>query len=141
MLAVIGHLHIVSTLIAVACALIIGKWVDFKGVLHKVAMPMMIFGTIVVTIGVWLVVPYQFYAHYIIYGGSTFVLLAGLLLLIYNWNNLIKERIAEQGIENATFGEKFKALLHDPLKVWRYLADVVHEFHHLLLWASSLRSN
>ena len=124
MLAVIGHLHIMLTLIAVACALIIGKWVDFKGLLHKVAMPMMIFGTIVVTIGVWLVVPYEFYAHYIIYGGSTFILLAGLLLLIYNWNNLIKERIAEQGIEKATFGQKLKALFHDPLKfgaTWQML--------------------
>ena len=124
MLSVIGHLHIMLTLIAVACALIIGKWVDFKGILHKIAMPMMIFGTIVCTLGVWLVVPYEFIAHYIIYGGSTFILLAGLFLLIYTWDRLIKDRIAEQGIAKANFGQKFKALFHDPLKfgaTWQML--------------------
>jgi hypothetical protein len=123
-LAIIGHLHIMLTLIAVACALIIGKWVDFKGVLHKIAMPLMIVGTIIITLGVWLVVPYQFIAHYIIYGGSTLILLAGLFLLIYNWDRLIKDRIAELGIEKASFGQKFKALLHDPLKfgaTWQML--------------------
>lgn len=124
MLSVIGHLHIMLTLIAVACALIIGKWVDFKGILHKFAMPMMIFGTIIITLGVWLVVPYEFIAHYIIYGGSTLILLAGLFLLIYNWDRLIKDRIAEQGIEKARFGQKITALLHDPLKfgaTWQML--------------------
>lgn len=124
MLAVIGHLHIMLTLIAVACALIVGKWVDFKGWLHKVAMPMMIVGTIIITLGVWLVVPYEFIAHYIIYGGSTLILLAGLLLLIYNWNKLIKDRIAQLGIQKANFGQKLKALFHDPLKfgaTWQML--------------------
>jgi hypothetical protein len=124
MLSVIGHLHIMLTLIAVACALIIGKWVDFKGVLHKFAMPMMIFGTIIITAGVWLVVPYEFIAHYIIYGGSTLILLAGLFLLIYNWDKLIKDRIAELGYQKPTFGQKFKALFHDPLKfgaTWQML--------------------
>jgi hypothetical protein len=124
MLAVIGHLHIMLTLIAVACALIVGRWVDFKGILHKLAMPMMIVGTIIITLGVWLVVPYEFIAHYIIYGGSTLILLAGLLLLIYNWDHLIKDRVAELGIEKAGFGVKIKALLHDPLKfgaTWQML--------------------
>jgi hypothetical protein len=124
MLSVIGHLHIMLTLIAVAAALIIGRWLDFKGILHKISMPLMIGGTIVITIGVWLVVPFEFIAHYIIYGGSTFILLAGLFLLIYNWNKLIKDRIAEQGIEKASVWQKVKALLHDPLKfgaTWQML--------------------
>ncbi len=56
-LAVIGHLHIMLTLIAVALTLIIGRWFDFKGRLHKIAMPLMISGTIVLTLGVWSVVP------------------------------------------------------------------------------------
>ena len=124
MLSVIGHLHIMLTLIAVACALIVGKWVDFKGILHKIAMPMMIVGTIIITLGVWLVVPYEFIAHYIIYGGSTLILLAGLFLLIYNWNKLIKDGIKQQGIEKPNFGHKIKALLDDPLKfgaTWQML--------------------
>jgi hypothetical protein len=124
MLSVIGHLHIMLTLIAVAAALIIGRWVDFKGILHKISMPLMIIGTIIITLGVWMVVPFEFIAHYIIYGGSTLILLAGLFLLIYNWDNLIKDRIAEQGIPKANIWQKLKALLHDPLRfgaTWQML--------------------
>jgi hypothetical protein len=40
-------------LVVVATALIIGKWVDFKGALHKISVPLMIFGIIVITFGVW----------------------------------------------------------------------------------------
>jgi len=115
-LAVIGHLHIMLTLIAVAIALLVGRWVDFKGRLHKLAMPLMIVGTIVVTLGVWSVVPYESIAHKIIYGGSTLILLAALFLVIYTWNKLIKERLAAQNITKANFGQKIKALVHDPLK-------------------------
>jgi hypothetical protein len=115
-LSIIGHLHIMLTLIAVALALIIGRWFDFRGIFHKIAMPLMISGTIVITLGVWLVVPYEAIAHWIIYGGSVLVMLSALMLVIFGWNKLIRERIKEQGIEKANFGQKIKALLHDPLK-------------------------
>jgi hypothetical protein len=115
-LAVIGHLHIMLTLIAVAAALIVGHWVDFKGRWHQLSMPLMIIGTIVVTLGVWSVVPYESIAHKIIYGGSTLILLAALFLVIYTWDKLIKDRLAEQGITKATFWQKIRALVHDPLK-------------------------
>jgi hypothetical protein len=115
-LAVIGHLHIMLTLIAVAIALLVGRWVDFKGRLHKLAMPLMIAGTVVVTLGVWSVVPYESIAHKIIYGGSTLILLAALFLVIFTWNKLISERLAEQNITRANFGQKIRALVHDPLK-------------------------
>ena len=115
-LAIIGHLHIMLTLIAVAAALLVGRWVDFKGRWHRLAMPMMILGTIVVTLGVWSVVPYESIAHKIIYGGSTLILLAALFLVIYNWDKLIKDRLTELGITRASFGQKIRALVHDPLK-------------------------
>ena len=38
-LAVIGHLHIMLTLIAVALLLLLGRWLDYKGPLHKWSMP------------------------------------------------------------------------------------------------------
>ncbi len=123
-LAVIGHLHIMLTQIAIACALIVGKWVNFRGLLHKISMPLMIIGTIIITFGVWMVVPFQFIAHMIIYVGSTLILVVGLLLLIFNWNQLIKDRIKEQGIVKANIFQKFKALFHDPLKfgaTWQML--------------------
>ena len=55
-LAVIGHLHIMLTLIAVALTLIVGRWFDFKGKLHRWAMPLMIVGTLIITggrVGSW----------------------------------------------------------------------------------------
>jgi hypothetical protein len=115
-LAVIGHLHIMLTLIGVAITLVIGRWLDFKGIWHKLAMPSMIVGTIIITLGVWAVVPFEAIAHLIIYVGSVFVLLGGLFLVIYGWGKIIRDRLAEQGIEKATFGQKIKALFHDPLK-------------------------
>ncbi len=113
--AIIGHLHIMLTLIAIALALLIGKWYDFKGILHKIAMPLMILGTIVISLGAWSVVLVE-WAHTIIYGGSVMVLLAALFLVIYGWDKLIRDRISEQGIKKASVGQKIKALVHDPVK-------------------------
>ncbi len=111
--AIIGHLHIMLTLIGVAIALLVGQWLDFKGRWHKIAMPFMIFGTIVTTIGAWyVVVPSDFDAHTIIFVGSSFVLLAGLFLVIFGFNKLIQE----QGGAGASFGQKMKALVKDSLK-------------------------
>jgi len=115
-LAVIGHLHIMLTLIAIALALIVGRSLDFKGPLHKVAMPLMILGTIVVTLGVWMVVPFEELAHFIIYGGSVPAAFAALFLVIFGWRKIIRDRLAEQGIQKATFSQGLSALVHDPLK-------------------------
>jgi hypothetical protein len=103
-------------LVGVAITLILGRWLDFKGILHKIAMPFMIIGSIVLTLGVWLVVPFQPIAHIIIYVGSTFTMLAALFLVIYGWRKLIVERLKEQNIEKAGFLQGLRALLHDPLK-------------------------
>jgi len=115
-LSVIGHLHIMLALIAVACALLVGRWLDFKGPLHKIAMPMMILGSVVLSMGVWMVVPFERIAHIIIYVGSGFVMLAALFLVIFGWRKLIRERLAEQGLKKASFFQGVKALVHDPLK-------------------------
>jgi formylglycine-generating enzyme required for sulfatase activity len=113
--SIIGHLHIMLTLIGIATALIIGRWFDFKGILHKMAMPMMILGTIVISIGAWSVTVTPS-AHTIIYVGSVFVLLPGLFLVIFGWNKLIRTRLAEQGIVKANIWQALKALVHDPLR-------------------------
>ena len=84
--AIIGHLHIMVTLVAVGITLIVGKWMDFKGIIHKFAMPFMITGTIITTIGA-LSVTWLEWAHTIIYGGSSLILLAGLFYVIYSWIN------------------------------------------------------
>jgi hypothetical protein len=115
-LSIIGHLHIMLALIAVACALIVGRWLDFKGPLHKIAMPLMVAGSVVLSMGAWMVVPFERIAHIIIYIGSGFVMLAALFLVIFGWRKLIRERLAETGQVNASLGQKLAALLHDPLK-------------------------
>ncbi len=113
--AIIGHLHIMLTLIGVAITLIVGRWMKFKGIYHKIAMPLMIFGTIVTTVGA-LSVTWLEWAHTIIYVGSTFILLAALMYVIYSWDKLIRDRVKELGLEKPSGWQKFKALIHDPLK-------------------------
>jgi len=78
-------------------------------------MPLMIVGTIIITTGALSVV-WVAWAHTTIYFGSVFVLLAALFYVIYAWDKLIKDRIAELGIQKANFFQKLGALLHDPLK-------------------------
>jgi hypothetical protein len=96
---------------------------NFKGVLHKVAMPLMILGTIVLNLGVWgVVTPLEPIAHMIIYVGATPSMLAALLLLIWSWNRLIRTGTAH--LDKPTFGQKIGALVRDPLKfgpTWQML--------------------
>ncbi|NIM93251.1 MAG: hypothetical protein GTO18_06025 [Anaerolineales bacterium] len=114
-LSIIGHLHIMLTLIGISITLIIGRWFNFKGQLHKLAMPMMIFGTIVITVGAWSVILTEA-AHYIIYLGSVLVMLAALLLVIFAWDKLIRGGVAENGLEKGNVFQKIGALLRDPLR-------------------------
>jgi len=113
--AIIGHLHIMLTLIAVAATLIVGRWQEFKGVFHKIAMPLMIAGTIITTAGALSVVWLE-WAHTTIYFGSTFIMLAALMFVIFSWDQLIRTGAAERGVEKASGWQKIKALLRDPLK-------------------------
>jgi len=113
--AIIGHLHIMLTLIAIAITLIVGRWMDFRGRLHKIAMVLMIVGTIVITVGALSVV-WVDWAHTTIYVGSVFVMLAALLYVVHSWRKLVKDRVAELGLVRPTVGQRVKALLHDPLK-------------------------
>jgi hypothetical protein len=121
--SIIGHLHIMLALIAIMITLIIGRWLNFKGSLHKFAMPLMILGTIVLNLGVWgVVTPLEPIAHMIIYVGATPSMLAALLLLIWSWGKLMRDGTAH--ISKPNFSQKISALLHDPLKfgpTWQML--------------------
>jgi hypothetical protein len=121
--SIIGHLHIMLALIAIMITLIIGRWLNFKGILHKVAMPLMILGTIVLNLGVWgVATPLEPIAHMIIYVGATPSMVAALLLLIWSWAKLIREGTAH--LTKPNFGQRITALVHDPLKfgpTWQML--------------------
>ncbi len=121
--SVIGHLHIMLALIGIMITLIIGRWLNFKGILHKIAMPLMILGTIVLNLGVWgVVTPLEPVAHMVIYVGATPSMLAALFLLIWDWGKLIKDGTAH--LAKPTFLQKLGAMVHDPLKfgpTWQML--------------------
>jgi hypothetical protein len=113
--SVIGHLHIMLALIAIMLTLILGRWINFKGILQKIAMPLIILGTIVLNLGVWgVVTPLEPVAHMIIYIGATPAMLGALLLVIFAWDKLIREGVAD--IPKPSAWQKLKALLRDPLK-------------------------
>lgn len=113
--SVIGHLHIMLALIAIMLTLIIGRWLNFKGILHKFAMPLIIMGTIVLNLGVWgVTTPLQPIAHMVIYVGATPAMLGALLLVIFGFDKFIREGTAQ--IEKPKFMYKLKALLKDPIK-------------------------
>lgn len=113
--SVIGHLHIMLALIAIMITLIVGRWLNFRGILHKIAMPLIILGTIVLNLGVWgVVTPLEPVAHMIIYVGATPAMLGALMLVIFAWDKLIREGVA--GSQKPSGWQKLKALLRDPLK-------------------------
>jgi hypothetical protein len=115
-LAIIGHLHIMLTLIAVALNLILIRWFKFSGRLQKIAIPLMIVGTLIITAGVWAVVPFEAIAHIIINVGSLPVLAASLLLVYFGWKQITQARLQEIKMTRPTLGQWVGALLHDPLK-------------------------
>jgi hypothetical protein len=121
--SVIGHLHIMLALIGIMITLIIGRWLNFKGILHKIAMPLMILGTIVLNLGVWgVVTPLEPVAHMIIYVGATPSMFAALLLLIWSWGKLSRDNTAH--LRKPNFIQKLAGLLQDPLKfgpTWQML--------------------
>lgn len=113
--SVIGHLHIMLALIAIMLTLLIGRWLGFKGILHRIAMPLIIFGTVILNLGVWgVVTPLEPIAHMIIYVGATPAMLGALMLVIYGWDRLVREGVA--GLPKPSGWQKFKALLRDPLR-------------------------
>ncbi len=115
-LAVISHLHVMLALVDVAILLLISRRFDLKGRLHKIAMPMVIAGTMVMAGGCWMVMPFEDIAHAIIYGGSSLVLLGALSITIAGIGRLVECRLQEQGVTSPTAGQRLRALLGDPLK-------------------------
>jgi len=113
--SVIGHLHIMLALIAIMITLIIGRWLNFKGILHKIAMPLMILGTVVLNLGVWgVVTPLEPVAHMVIYVGASPAMLGALMLVIFGWDKFIREGVVS--IKKPDFFQKLAALFRDPLK-------------------------
>ncbi len=113
--AVIAHLHIMLALIDAAIFLLIVRRFDLKGRLHKIAMPLTIVGTVVLSAGAWSVMLWEGVAHKIIYVGSTLLLFAALLMTIAGIAAVIRRQTAARGWHRPSAGQRLRALLADPL--------------------------
>jgi hypothetical protein len=111
-LMIIAHLHIMLTLIDVMILLIVLRTFRVEGRAHKLAVPLTIVGTIIVTFATWSVIGWEG-AHKVINIGSAFLLPGAILVAIWGFARLIREGI--EG-DSARAGAKLRALLRDPVR-------------------------
>jgi hypothetical protein len=110
-LMIIAHLHIMLTLIDVMILLLVIRTFRAEGRVHKLAVPLTIIGTIIVTFATWSVIGWEL-AHKVINVGSAFLLPGAILVAIWGLIKLIRENL-EDG--QAGLSQRFRALLRDPV--------------------------
>jgi hypothetical protein len=109
-LMIIAHLHIMLTLIDVAILLLIIRFYNVTDRVLKIAVPLTLVGTIIVTFATWSVIGWEG-AHKLINVGSAFLLPGALLVAIWGFAHLMRQgegTLAGQGA-------KLRALLRDPV--------------------------
>ena len=111
-LMIIAHLHIMLTLIDVMILLIVIRTFRVAGWVHRVAIPLTIVGTIIVTFATWSVIGWEG-AHKVINIGSAFLLPGAILVAIWGFARLIREH---GGGSAAGLACKLRALLRDPVR-------------------------
>lgn len=89
--AIIAHLHIMLTLVDVALLLLVARRFRLGGWAYKVAMPLTIVGTSMVTFATWSVTVAEQIAHRIINVGSAFLLPGALLVAAWGLVQLARE--------------------------------------------------
>jgi len=105
-LMIIAHLHIMLTLLDVAILLLVIRFYEVEGLAQKIAVPLTLVGTIIVTFATWSVIRWEG-AHRLINVGSAFLLPGALLVAIWGFARLMRQ--AAHGTA------RLKALLRDPL--------------------------
>jgi hypothetical protein len=109
-LMVIAHLHIMLTLIDVMILLLVIRTYGVKGRVHRMAVPLTIVGTVIVTFATWSVIGWEG-AHKVINIGSAFLLPGAILVAVWGFASLAREG-AESG--------RLRALLRDPVRFGIY---------------------
>jgi hypothetical protein len=112
-LMIIAHLHIMLTLIDVMILLLVIRTYGVEGRAHKIAVPLTLVGTIIVTFATWSVIGWEG-AHRVINIGSAFLLPGAILAAIWGLVRLVKEK---SGDRPASLGQKLRALLSDPVRL------------------------
>jgi len=113
--AIIAHLHIMLTLIDVALLLLVARRFGLRGRAYRVAMPLIVVGTTVVSFATWSVMVFEG-AHKIINVGAAVLLPAAFIVAFYGFAGIVRERLAQQGLGRGTFGQRLRALFHDPIR-------------------------
>ena len=111
-LMIIAHLHIMLTLIDVMILLLVIRTYDVSGRVHRIAVPLTIIGTAVVTFATWSVIGWEG-AHRVINIGSAFLLPGAILVAIWGFARLIRDGI---GAQRPGFGGRLRALFSDPVR-------------------------
>jgi hypothetical protein len=111
-LMIIAHLHIMLTLIDVMILLIVIRTYKVEGRVHKVAVPLTIVGTMIVTFATWSVIGWEG-AHKVINIGSAFLLPGATLVAIWGFARLVREGV---GDGPAGASQKLRALFRDPVR-------------------------
>jgi hypothetical protein len=106
-LMIIGHLHIMLTLIDVMILLLVIRTYRVEGWVHRLAVPLTIIGTVIVTLATWSVIGWEG-AHRAINIGSAFLLPGAILVAVWGFSTL-----ARQG---EGLGHRLRALLRDPIR-------------------------
>jgi hypothetical protein len=111
-LMIIAHLHIMLTLIDVMILLLVIRTYRVEGRVHRLAVPLTIIGTIIVTFATWSVIGWEG-AHRVINIGSAFLLPGAILVAIWGFARLIREHLDETP---AGAGRRLRALVRDPVR-------------------------
>jgi hypothetical protein len=111
-LMIIAHLHIMLTLIDVMILLLVIRTYRVDGLVHKVAVPLTLIGTVIVTFATWSVIGWEG-AHKVINIGSAFLLPGAIMVAIWGFRRLIAEGLGQGATGLAG---KLRALLRDPVR-------------------------
>ena len=123
-LMIIAHLHIMLTLIDVMILLLVLRTYHVEGRVHKIAVPLTLVGTVIVTFATWSVIGWEG-AHKVINIGSAFLLPGAILVAVWGFSKLVREGI---GDETAGLGQKLRALFRDPIRFGIFLELILVNF-------------
>ncbi|MEJ2732571.1 MAG: hypothetical protein P8189_03205, partial [Anaerolineae bacterium] len=118
-LMIIAHLHIMLTLIDVMILLLVIRTYGIEGRVHKIAVPLTLEGTIVVTFATWSVIGWEG-AHKVINIGSAFLLPGAILVAMWGFSTLSRQSEGmmgeRRGDRPASVSQRLGALFRDPIR-------------------------
>jgi hypothetical protein len=113
-LMIIAHLHIMLTLLDVAILLLIIRFYNVRGRIQKIAVPLTLVGTVIVTFATWSVIGWEG-AHRLINVGSAFLLPGAILVAIWGLARQMRPATSRIAATSRTAAARFRALLRDPV--------------------------